>query len=376
MMNRKNSICSVGILTFWNVPNYGTFAQAYALQKVIEKLCEDDKEVNQIAYLNKLHYNYYFSEVPHISKKKLTFYREFISRKFPHSRYNLRKRMFLNSYDTIPHTETMDAEKLRKTKFSTVVLGSDIIWDYSFEIFGKDKFLFGNDFNSSNIISYAASFGTITLLDKLPSYVINGIKKLDSISVRDEKSADIVANITGARPEVVLDPTWLWDFYNDSLIVKSQYSNYMIVYGQDFSNSKILEICDYAKSNGYMLVCLDCNNDNYDWCDVVLKQHQLTPYQWLGLFKYAEAIVTTTFHGLTFSLIFGKQLAFCKTNFIVAKADSFLKRIGLYNLFVENDPTITEMMNYNFDYEKIWGLIEEDRENSLHYLKKALKIGE
>ena len=66
--------------------------------------------------------------------------------------------------------------------------------------------------------------------DKHPEYVIDGIKGLDYISVRDENSADIVEEITGIRPPVVLDPTWLWDFSDDNNIIKPKFDNYIIVY--------------------------------------------------------------------------------------------------------------------------------------------------
>ena len=50
------------ILTFWNVPNYGAFLQAYALQKYIESIDKEYK-VRQIAYLNETHYGAYYSIV-------------------------------------------------------------------------------------------------------------------------------------------------------------------------------------------------------------------------------------------------------------------------------------------------------------------------
>ena len=50
---------NIGILTFWNVPNYGTFAQAYALQKTIQSVCVG-KDVRQIAHLDPYHYDFYF----------------------------------------------------------------------------------------------------------------------------------------------------------------------------------------------------------------------------------------------------------------------------------------------------------------------------
>lgn len=45
----------IGIQTFWNVPNYGTFAQAYALQKVLQDI-NKDKDVRQIAHLDQHHF--------------------------------------------------------------------------------------------------------------------------------------------------------------------------------------------------------------------------------------------------------------------------------------------------------------------------------
>lgn len=90
-----------------------------------------------------------------------------------------------------------------------------------------------------------------------------------------------------------------------------------------------LKILDSHKK-GYKLICLACNDDKYDWCDVLIQQSELSVFEWLGLFKYAEKVVTSTYHGLMFGLIFNKPLAFCKSDFIVAKAESFLKKIGLY----------------------------------------------
>ena len=52
----------IGILTFWNVPNYGAYMQAYALQKTLGELFPKD-DVRQIAYLNPRHFNVYYGIV-------------------------------------------------------------------------------------------------------------------------------------------------------------------------------------------------------------------------------------------------------------------------------------------------------------------------
>ena len=59
------STYDMGILTFWDVPNYRTFAQAYALQRVLDKRCAG-RDVKQIAYLDEKHYSsYYKKEIGH-----------------------------------------------------------------------------------------------------------------------------------------------------------------------------------------------------------------------------------------------------------------------------------------------------------------------
>ncbi|MBQ8541042.1 MAG: polysaccharide pyruvyl transferase family protein [Clostridia bacterium] len=362
---------NTGILTFWNVPNYGTFAQAYALQKVIETQFPDSN-CKQIAYLNKHHFDFYYSLKPRYKILQRGFYFDLHDRLLPWSSYNKKRKLFINAYKTIPHTEDLSAATLRETEFDNVILGSDIVWDYSFKVFNNDPFLFGNGMKAKSVNAYAASFGTVKKGADHPEYVVNGIKKMAHISVRDENSADIIEEITGTRPEVVLDPTWLWDFRADPNIPKSKYENYMIVYGQDFTEEFIQGIVSYARAHDYKIICLDCNNDTYTWCDVILRQYQLSPMEWISLFRDAQVIATTTFHGLTFSLIFNKRFAFCKTDFIIAKASSFLMKLGLYKLFTDDNNDVKAMIDYDWDYDKINAIIDKERSKSLAFLKNAL----
>ncbi len=360
----------IGILTFWAVPNYGTFAQAYALQKVCAKICPD-KKVVQINYLDKKHYNNYFSPIPPYPVWTKTFWKNLPQRVNPYSKYNKKKELFKNAYEMIPHTCKLSASQLDKASFSTLVLGSDIIWDYSFDMFNNDPRLFGIGIEAKKKISYAASFGTIKKGSKYPQYVENGIKSLDAISIRDEKSAAIVEEISGEKGILSLDPTWLWDFENDENLVKPEYDNYLIVYGQLFTEKFIKEIIEYARLHDLRIICLDCNDDNYSWCDVVIKQYQLSPFDWMGMLKYADVVATSTFHGLTLSLIFKKKLAFCNSDFIMAKAGGFLKEIGVFDLFDDEPHNVFARLE-EINYEEIEAIIGRKRDESIKYLKKEL----
>ena len=360
----------IGILTFWNVPNYGTFAQAYALQRVLQEL-NREKDVRQIAHLDQHHFNFYFNRKALCREypiwKKL-FWKSFFMRNDSHSS---KEKNFINAYDSIPHTEDINNNNLKKFKFGKVFLGSDIVWDYSIKVFNNDPLLFGQGFVTNEIDAYAASFGTVPIDDHLPVYVENALRKMRHISVRDEKSAEIVKKVTGEKPPVVLDPTWLWNFNSDDNIIKPSEKDYILVYGQDFTPLFIENLRRYASSTNKSIIALDCNEDHYDWCDKMINQADLSPFQWIGYFKYATSVATSTFHGITFSLIFNKRFAFCKTDFIMAKIDGFLKELELFNLYNNNQDDVFKMLDYDFNYTYINKIIEEKRMRSLDFLRKA-----
>ncbi len=360
----------IGIQTFWNVPNYGTFAQAYALQKVLQQL-NDDKDVRQIAHLDEHHFDFYYNEKAFLRsypKWKKAFWKSFFVKS---KKIEEKEKMFFDAYDSIPHTDIINKTNVDNYQFNKVFLGSDIIWDYSQDAFNRDRFLFGGGINAGEINSYAASFGTVALDAELPDYVISAIENMKYVSVRDDKSAQIVEKITGIKPQVVLDPTWLWDFDKDDNIVKTNEEEYILVYGQDFTQEFIDNLISYAKNTGKIIVALDCNDDHYSWCDRLISQAQLSPFQWMGYFKYASAVATSTFHGITFSLIFNKKFAFCKSDFIMAKIDEFLKELELFDLFDKDKNDVFGMLNYDFDYSFINEVIAKKKKISLDFLRKA-----
>lgn len=362
----------IGILTFWNVPNYGTFLQAYALQKIVSKIKMND-DVRQIAYLNDKHYKMYYALF------NTTFRFGFFD---PRTYVNAVKRglsgkirelkPFLNYYnDYICHTNTFDGIELKNEKFDTVILGSDIVWDYSIDFFGNDIFLFGNSLNCNNIISYAASFGTIKDSVICPSFVKDGLNKLASISVRDENSQNLVRKYVGKESEIVCDPTFLWNFMEDNNIPEIGHKKYIIVYGSNFSKDLIDGCIRFAQKNNLKIICLDSLDDNFDWCDENVKQNKLNPFQWLAYFKNAECIFTCTFHGLMFGLIFKKRIVFSPTQFILDKASSLIAFLNLEDVLVKFN-SFENKAEWSWDYSKIDVKINELKQKSMDFLIKSL----
>lgn len=363
---------TIGILTSWTVPNYGAFMQAYALQRIVANLFPEDK-VLQIGHLNKVHYNTYYSIVdtnyrlwpinPHFYKN--TLYRIKNLSKIKHLK------VFLSYFNMIPNTGNINGTNLKRKYFDIIILGSDIIWDYTQSSFGQDQFLFGNDFCAGKIISYAPSFGTVKPCNEPPSYVVKGLNGLAAISVRDENSAKLVEQYTGKEALVVLDPTLLMDA-DDENFVRPDIKDYIIVYGSSFSPELIRGAREYADKHHLKLVCLDSLDDTFDWCDLNISQENLSPFAWCGYFKYAEAVFTCTYHGLMFGLIFKKRIIFHPTPFILDKASSLIDYLGLREVLIEKK-TFEDKADWSWDYADIYRRLLPMREKSLAYLKESLK---
>ena len=362
----------IGILTTWHVPNYGAFMQAYALQKVISEMCSGD-EVVQIAYLNKTHYDVYYS--PFYAPHRLflinpRFYRDFF-RRLKYWPKMKQLRAFFDYFAMIPHTRHLNEQTICEEQFDIVVLGSDIIWDYTQISFGRDEFVFGNHLQARKVIAYAPSFGTVKAERIPPAYVVEGLNNMNAISVRDENSAQLVKKYTGKDALVVLDPTLLMDA-DDDKFVKPDMEDYIVVYGSSFTPELIRGAREYADKHDLKLVCLDSLDDTFDWCDVNVSQEGLTPFAWCGYFKHAKAIFTCTYHGLLFGLIFQKRLIFSPTQFILDKASSLIDYLDLRDVLVEMKG-FAEKADWDWDYSKIQPKFAVMKEKSLAYLKESLK---
>lgn len=320
----------IGILSSWSVPNYGSFWQMYALQQAAADLCPE-AEVRQIAYLHRTHYGMYYDLFwkPNGHWPVSRYFYKCLFQRMAHYDELKETRKFLSYYDAIPHTEPLQGDDLKRFHFDAVILGSDIIWDYSIEAFGHDPFLFGVGLDSGTVISYAPSFGTVKKDRTPPDYVVQGLKRLKHISVRDQNSADLVKQYTGREAEVVIDPTFLIDFERIPQIYRREEKPYIVVYGSHFSEALIQGAADYAKAHGLKLICLDSGCDRFDWCDEVIPQKDLDPFAWVSYFKYADSIFTCTYHGLMFGLIFRKPLIFSPTQFILDKASSLIRYLEL-----------------------------------------------
>lgn len=328
----------VGILTYWGVPNYGAWAQAYTLNNALKQIVGNKAEVVHINYLCDYHWDYYYK-----NNERL---------------YN----SFSYSWNEIPHTEKLEAASLEKTFFDIIITGSDAIWEFSVPEMGNDCHLIGNDLNTDKLVSYAASFGVTSESSELEPWVITGLKKYDNVMVRDVHSKDVINRLNlDIKADIVVDPVLLWNFKNDEKIKLPKYEKYFVVYGIDFSDEFKQNVQKLAGEKGCKLISVGFVND---WCDMSLKMIELRGPEWIGMFKNAECVITSTFHGLMVGLSFEKNIKFYQAEYVKNRSQTLKEKLNI--------PDHTQDFEKDIDYSYTTPVLNKMREDSLNLLKKSL----
>lgn len=341
----------IGILTHPLVNNYGGILQCYALSTYLKKLghtpivirreCDKDFFLWRIirSVLKALHFpRYYHPNVCDRNKKIRPFIELYLKRTKPiPSQHGMKK--ICNEYN-------LDA----------VIVGSDQVWrsDYAMN-FGYNYFL---DFVPSNVVklSYAASFG----LNEW-SYNIEQtkqIKKLLStfsgVSVREENAVSLCKENLSITPEWLIDPTMLLlsEDYDAIVSPRKITEKYVFVYwlGDKTLVSKDME---YYRQMGYKIIDINLRDEH----------EQDSIEDWLSYIKYADFVITDSFHGCVFSILFKKQ-------FVVRMNQSggTSRLVSLFKMFGISLPKNGLISP---DYEHLD--ITDWRKKSFNYLTKFLR---
>ena len=330
----------IRILTYWGVPNYGAWTQAYALNRIIDTLIDREDDVKHIDYLEQSHWDMYYRVDERL--------------------YN----SFMYSWNIIAHTKKYTAQDIEKETFDILITGADSIWTLLNIPINADYHLIGNKVKARNLSAYASSIGgdTVDELAGLPE-VREGISKYSHIAVRDRNTAELVKKINGKNVPIVLDPALLWDFRNDVNVRMPKYENYICVYGIQWDKRFIERTVEFARKKNMRLISVGFVND---WCDISLKMIELRGIEWIGMFSEAAYVITSTFHGLMLALNYRKQFKFCQVGFVKNRSQTLVEALNI--------PDFSANYEQNIDYEIVMPELNRLRRDSIVALKEILEL--
>ncbi len=342
----------VGILTFHDGINHGAFFQAYYLQNFLHSAGYDATIVN---YKNRTHR---LAELKSffLTKRPMRLLRNIV--KFR----NFRRDHQLFKLDG-PLKTRVDA--IRQQDFDAYVIGSDIVWNYTFDWLGNDPIYYGHGLERPRI-SYAASCGPIDG-GQIPEYVRTGFRNFSHISVRDRYAAELVDRCHDQPAVRVVDPTLL---VNDIMPARASSTAlsqpYLLVYATMLTAAEIAETRRFASEQGLKTVCVGYQ---HDWCDI--DRTTVGPVQWLNWFEQASFIVTSTFHGTIFAIKFRKPFICSMNPAILNKVGSLVSDLGLEDRLSRDDFDRRKMLEA-IDYDAVFARLEVQSSASRDFLKQSL----
>jgi len=359
----------VGILSMQRVINYGSFLQAFALKKIIENLDCDVYFIDIVpgVQLKGLEYSHsYWS-------KFKTIFNAIIRGKI---RKKLNEKRFVNNLENKfkkRYFNLLELDKKSKASYDVIVIGSDEVFNACQSVpWGFSKQLFGEGLRAAKIISYAASFGHTSLDDinkwNIKKDITNALKNISAISVRDDNSSTIITELIGKKPFHHVDPVLIYD-YSDYMNTEILEKDYIVIYTYPnrIIKQKVEAIIAFAKEQKKKLISIGCA---YDWCDKVIFPQ--TPFEVLSFFKYADYIITDTFHGTIYSIKFNKRFCSIIRESNTQKLSSLLKQFKLETQIVKEIGDIRKILLSCPNFTDANRTIEIEKENTQEYLNNQI----
>lgn len=364
----------VGILTYHSAHNYGAVLQCYALQEYLKSL---GHEVVVVDYRPKyFHYGLFvwynwLSANPVKMVKKLMFQCKIF--KTQKKRIDafvsfIRKRLNLMSLNLNASQDDIDC----------FVFGSDQIW-------GKHKGLFDpiyfGDFKAAKghkLISYAASASLKSLTADEMKKVSNWLKSFSAIMVREQSLQSLLSPLTEKNVSIVIDPTLLLSStqWNNIAVPPGKERPYLLIY-QMRSNLLVYQISKaMADKHGLQIVELVTSIDDVNRPYKTV--NTASPEEFVGWLCDASFVVTNSFHGTAFSLIYKKKFVSVKQNEISdLRISSLLTIANVRNRFIGSfDELDTHYVTteVQIDMDEVIGESKERLRNSLVHIMNKKNI--
>lgn len=357
----------IGMMTFPNSTSFGASLQMFALYTTIHKLGYDVEVIN---YINSHMENR--KHVPSASAQTKHTIGTVVNNWLCQNPKQNAFRKFEKQMHFYPNNIIRTSKELSalSDRYSHVIVGSDQVWNplitnfdtgYLLDFCGKD----------TKRVAYAPSFGVSSLDDQYREAYIRGLLRFDALSAREIRGQELISELIGEDSQLVLDPSMLMT-KNEwmKIIHKCKYSSngYIVRFLLNKSQQNDRFVEELSKKKGLPVYEIGGNfltnfrHKNMRYSGVI------GPAEWLDIINNANCVVTDSFHGTAFSILFEKELYVSLVSSTNSRLVTLLDNFNLTNRVINS--ACEEYTDINYDaVEKILG---EKREESMAYLRRSL----
>ena len=294
----------IGIFTFHGAINYGAVLQAYGLQEYLKSLGHEVHIIDyRPDYLMSQHrmFRWHRKNDCSFMMNVIWLIRECLVLPIRIIR-KLKFRRFINKYLNL-YSWNADLNV-----FDVFVFGSDQIWNPTITR-GFDNIYFG-DFPAARdkiLVTYGASVGSIQHLRQHDSiYLKSKLLSFHNVTVREKSLADFLKNECGIMAKVVPDPVLLVGrrIYDNLAIAAKEELPYLLLVTLGRYDYAVKCACEIAKQKQLKIIEVVSSHESIFNTNV---KQTLAPDEFLGYLKNASFVVTSSFHGTVFSILFNKN---------------------------------------------------------------------
>ena len=356
----------IGVYTFHAHHNVGAMLQAFATVKVLQGFGAEPELVNLYPYSleESNHHRFKIHTLKDIIRfiyLKLHPQVRMMDRRFDlfHQQMPLSKRYFtVEEYISDPLT------------YDIHLVGSDQVWNLQ-KGYEYSRFYFLDYLPaSSKKISFASSFGTTDIVQDVDK-VRKALSCFENLSAREDKAVEFIKHITGKHCTKILDPSLLlnqkeWDLVIPSTpIIKGKY---IFFYGVNKDKNTWNIIKTVQKYIGVPVVGFPGPiRPSYNFDKYIVDGG---PLEFVNLIKHATFVITSSFHGLAFSVNYNKNFILVKYGERMERLESLVRSLDLDSHYV-NSPAEVNLFLNNYDNNNVTHeKLDIERKKSMDFLKK------
>ncbi len=364
------------ITTFFKAENYGAALQAYALEDIIQNRNYKPEILNyRDAAIEDLYNIFYF--------KRETFYlsiRAFLGNIIFYRRNrkrHLKFQEFQRDFLKIGEREYRSAEDVKRNppNADIYITGSDQVWNASITEGLSDIYTLNFGEGQIKKVAYAASIGSGILSQSEKENLKEKISGIDCVSVRELTAGQIVGDLLPLKPvAVTLDPVLLrnqeeWEA--DLTFNKRKKDKYILAYHVEEDEEYRKAVNALSQMTGLKILHFDRRNR---FCNALKSAYTAGPLEFVSLIQHAEYVITTSFHGTAFSIIFHKKFWVFPHRQTGSRVNDLLSLLGISERAVQ---TFEEFSSKDYDseidYVRVEKILSQERNKSLEWLENALK---
>lgn len=373
----------IAVITFFQSQNnYGQLLQCYALQKVLRQLGHKPYLIRYGFHQKFFHWlkaeNFFTN-----GGLRMT-YQQF--KKWLRSRKDTSERGFdtfrkehliksLRCYNSLAELQQ------HPPKARCYITGSDQVWAQLLSIDDNKSFFL--DFGPQNVkrIAYASSFAVNDYPSELKGELAEQLRRFDAVSVREQSGVRICKEL-GYEASLVLDPTLLLAAEQYKNLKKEpSISNYCFVYQVNVSSKEELYwdvFADYNRKKDFVTVATFANPIYDIDMEFLAGARYVNPSieLWLGYICNASYVLTSSFHGVAFSLLFHKPFVVClRKEGLFAGNDRVITLLEMLNLsdrVMQDGKRAEDIIEKPIDWEKVDAVLSQKRNESLAFLNNSI----